>query len=228
MGSNMQRQALPLERNEISLIETGIEKLIAKESQSTIISKKSGKVKYANTKKIVIEEKIRKIKYINTKSTVEKIKNLANKKYRNDLLKTKEISYFLENPRKSNQNSYLYQKPIVKKNEWIKKGQIIADGAGSLNGKLSLGKNILIGYIGWEGYNFEDAIIINERLVNDDIFTSIHIKKYKTFILNNEKGEVRININIKIKPNALLIIKKKDKCQNRQDTILMNKNLSSL
>lgn len=190
MGSNMQRQALPLEKGEISLIETGIEKLIAKESQSTILAKASGKVKYSNTKKIIIEEKTKQIKKLNNKSTIKKIKTLLNKKYQNKTSKVKRNTYFLENSRKSNQNSYLSQKPIVNKNEWVRKGQIIADGAGSLNGKLSLGKNILIGYIGWEGYNFEDAIIINERLVNEDVFTSVHIKKYKTFILCDEKREV--------------------------------------
>lgn len=191
MGSNMQRQALPLEKGETSLIETGIEKLIAKESQSTIIAKESGKVKYSNTKKIIIEKKILKIKELYNKSALRKIKNSIREKYQSKIIRAKTNTYFLENSRKSNQNSYLTQKPTVNKNEWVRKGQIIADGAGSLNGKLSLGKNILIGYIGWEGYNFEDAIIINERLVNDDIFTSIHIKKYKTFILSDEKGEVR-------------------------------------
>lgn len=190
MGSNMQRQALPLEKNEISLIETGIEKLIAKESQSTIMAKRSGKVKYSNTKKIVIEENIRKIKELKNRSTIQKVKNILNIKCQNKIKKVKKDVYYLENYRKSNQNSYLQQKPIINKNEWVKKGQIIADGAGSLNGKLSLGKNILIGYIGWEGYNFEDAVIINERLINEDIFTSIHIKKYKSFILSDEKGEV--------------------------------------
>lgn len=186
----MQRQALPLEKSEISLIETGIEKLISKESQSTIIAKESGKVKYSNTKKIIIKEETKEIKKLKNKSSIKKVKSMVHKKYQSKTLKTKKSIYFLENARKSNQNSYLIQKPIVNKNEWVKKGQIIADGTGSLNGKLSLGKNILIGYIGWEGYNFEDAIIISERLINDDVFTSIHIKKYKTFILSDEKGEV--------------------------------------
>ena len=84
------------------------------------------------------------------------------------------------------------QKPIVKKDEWVIKGQVIADSSSTNNGKLSLGKNTLIGYVGWEGYNFEDAIVISERLVQNDTFKSLHIKKYKTFLFNDETGEVRM------------------------------------
>lgn len=193
MGSNMQRQALPLQKKEMSLLETGIETQIAKDSQSTIISKDSGITKFTSSKKIIIKKNIKILKLnkkIN-KSEIQKIKNFLKKTKSKKIEKYKKKTYFLEIPRKSNQNSYLQQNSIVNKNDWVKKGQIIADGTGTFKGKLSLGKNILIGYIGWEGYNFEDAIVINERLIKENIFTSIHIKKYKTFIMNNQNGEVR-------------------------------------
>ena len=79
---------------------------------------------------------------------------------------------------------------ISYKKEWVKKGQIIAEGTGSFKGELSLGKNILIAYMTWEGYNFEDAIVISERLIHDELYDSIHIKKYKTYLINKETEEV--------------------------------------
>ena len=85
----------------------------------------------------------------------------------------------------------MYQQPIIKEKQWIKKGQLIVDGAGTYEGKLSLGRNLLIGYIGWEGYNFEDAVVINEKLIKEDLLTSMNIKKFKTFLISNEVGEVR-------------------------------------
>ena len=191
MGSNMQRQAIPLEKKELSLIETGMETQISKESQSTIIAENSGVVKYTSSKKIVVRENTERTK----KTTNESIMKKIIKKVGSDFLPTKLISrektYKLENTRKSNQNTYLQQNPIVKEKQWIRKEQILADGASTLNGKLTLGKNILICYMGWEGYNFEDAIIISERLVCEDILTSIHIKKYKTFLKNAGNGDVR-------------------------------------
>lgn len=204
MGSNMQRQAMPLQNKELSLIETGVETQIAKESQSTIIAEKSGIIKFASSKKIVLYEKIQLTNlFIDSKfnaSTKNRIKKYINNRKKLSK-KFRKKTYFIETPRKSNQNSYLEKKNLTRKNQWVKKGQIIADGAGTFKGKLALGKNILIAYMSWKGYNFEDAVVINERLITENIFTSVHIKKYKTFIINNEDGEDKLT---RLLPNITL------------------------
>lgn len=189
MGSNMQRQALPLKNKERPLIETGIEKHIGKASQNTKISRKSGVINYATKKKIIIEEINKVWKNKRNSAIISKYKtSIENKKIRN--VKSKEKAYGLEFLRKSNQNNLIQHTAIVKKKEWVKKGQIIADGPGTMFGKLSLGKNLLVAYMSWEGYNFEDAIIINERLVHENILTSTHLKKYKIFLTKNKKEGV--------------------------------------
>nr|YP_009503399.1 RNA polymerase beta subunit [Euglena clara]AXA45453.1 RNA polymerase beta subunit [Euglena clara] len=198
MGSNMQRQALALKKKEMPLIETGMELEIAKESQSTSRAKRSGVIKYQSIKKIVIEEVLnpQTSAIINkkNKSFMEKIKH--NYKVENKNKIYRKIYYELERARKSNQNSYLKQNPTLKEAEWVEKGQIISDGKGTTKGKLTLGRNILIGYIGWEGYNFEDAIVISEKLVKEDTLTSIHIKRYKTYLIKNDNEEEIVTRNI--------------------------------
>lgn len=191
MGSNMQRQAVPLVKKENAYIQTGLERKIARSSELTKLTKTSGKIKYVSLKKIIIDEKLNKkeinIKNVN-KSKIKKLKMKLNKSF---FLYRRKI-YYLEKHKQSNQNTEILQKPLIKKKEWVKKGQIIADASSTNKGNLSLGKNLLIGYMTWEGYNFEDAVVISERLIKDEIFTSQHIKKYKTFLINNETGEVRI------------------------------------
>lgn len=198
MGSNMQRQAVSLVKKEKPFVRTGLEKAVAKNSESTIIAKNSGVVRYTNHKKVIIYETNQSFENNNYEklnfSIIKKIKNRISKNPTKISKTFKERVYELEKARKSNQNTFLQQKKIVEKLQWVEKGETIADGNGTYNGELTLGKNLLIGYIGWEGYNFEDAIVINERLVEEDILTSIHIKKYKTFLINNEAGEVRTKI----------------------------------
>lgn len=193
MGSNMQRQAVAIENPEIPKIQTGIEKEIGKLSNSTIKANNTGKIEYVSTKKIIIKTIMNKYKRFITKSLKDKTcKNINKYKYKGKIKKFIYSIYPLILNRKSNQNTYLTQHPINSFNEYVKKGQIIADGNGTKNGKIALGKTLLIGYIGWEGYNFEDAIVISQRLVDEEVFTSYHIKKYKTFILNLENEEVCI------------------------------------
>lgn len=192
MGSNMQRQAIPLIKKEKPIVQTGLEKSIAKDSQSTLSAKNSGKVKYISHEKIIIEENSNLITQDKINETLlKKIKKNLAINYKKNLCFVKKRIYKLEQFKKSNQNTTMYQIPLVKKNQVVKKGQLISDGTATSQGKLSLGKNLLLGYLGWEGYNFEDAVVINEKIINEDILTSINVKKYKTFLVSNEFGEVR-------------------------------------
>lgn len=191
MGSNMQRQAVPLIKLEKPIVQTGLEKLVAKESQGNILAKKSGIIKYISSSKIIIyeENKIKFKRKINPTILSKTKKTLKLKKEINKIAKIK--THFLEEIKKSNQNTVLKNIPIVTKNQWVKKGETLAESTGTHRGKLSLGKNLLIGYMGWEGYNFEDAVVINERIIEQDILSSIHIKRYKTFLISNDMEEVR-------------------------------------
>ncbi|BDD77237.1 RNA polymerase beta subunit (chloroplast) [Marchantia polymorpha subsp. ruderalis] len=149
MGSNMQRQAVPLLKPEKCIVGTGIESQTALDSGSVTVSLHGGKIEYLDGNQIILSLKKKKID-----------KNL--------------IIY-----QRSNNSTCIHQKPKVEKKKYIKKGQILADGAATANGELALGKNILVAYMPWEGYNFEDAILINERLIYEDIYTSIHIERYE-------------------------------------------------
>ncbi len=148
MGSNMQRQAVPLIRAESPIVGTGIEYKAAIDSGICIIANQDGVVKYVSADKIVIEGK----------NGVEE--------------------HRLTKYKRSNQGTCLNHKPIVHKGEKVKKGDVLADGSSTDHGEMSLGKNILIGFMTWEGYNYEDAILISEDLVKDDVLTSIHIEDY--------------------------------------------------
>lgn len=192
MGSNMQRQSLSLLDREMSFSETGRECSIVRESEATTVARKSGKVIYSSINKIVIKEVCRYTKFCIQNTFIKNV--IMDKSFNDEIIFKKmnnsTITYFLGTSKKSNHNVFLRKNPIVKKGDWVKAGQVIADNRGTLRGNLSFGKNILIGYMGWEGYNFEDAVIINERLITEDIFTSLHVKKYKTFFIVGGKKEV--------------------------------------
>jgi DNA-directed RNA polymerase subunit beta len=194
MGSNMQRQAVGIENPEAPRLQTGIENEIGRLSNSTLESNKDGKIILRTIKQIITKSKTQKVEKARTNS-LKKKKQTKEKNYfkptKNDY-----IIYKLKSTRKSNQNTFLKQVININTNEYIKKGQIIADSNNTKYGKIALGKTLLVGYMSWEGYNFEDAIVINKRLVDEEIFTSYHIKKYKTFLINSETEEVRIQINL--------------------------------
>nr|ALP86057.1 RNA polymerase beta subunit [Phacus orbicularis] len=193
MGANMQRQAIPLIFNDVPIIGTSLEKLIASLSDKNKTCIKSGRIKFISQNKIIIHEDI--ISFYNIKNKTKaflkkmkrKLKTLKYKKY-----KIRKYFNFI-----NKNNQYYYKRSQIKNKNWLQKGNIFSRSNETKHGNLSLGRNILIAYITWKGYNFEDAIIINEKLIEKDIFTSMHIKKYKTYLLKNEIEEEKLTKNIK-------------------------------
>ena len=149
MGANMQRQAIPLLEAEAPYVGTGIEAIAARDSGVVICAKADGVVDYVDARKIIVK---------NAKGT---------------------DTYYLEGFDRSNMGTCYHQKPIVRKGDKVKVGEVIADGPSTDQGEMALGKNLTIAFVNYDGYNYEDAVILNERLVNDDVFTSIHIKDYE-------------------------------------------------
>lgn len=166
MGSNMQRQSVPLVQPERAIVGTGLEGRIVGDSGHSIQAKQSGIVTYASSQKIRV---------------LSFFKNLQ--QYEAGFL-----TYYLQQFSRSNQNTCLTHRPLVKEGEWVQKGACLVDCSSSCFGELAIGKNILVAYLPWEGYNFEDAILISERLVFDDLFTSIHIVKLKVEIKETNFG----------------------------------------
>ncbi|MFB3117327.1 MAG: DNA-directed RNA polymerase subunit beta, partial [Myxococcota bacterium] len=166
MGSNMQRQALPLMRTDAPLVGTGIEGVVARDSGATVVAKRSGVVESVDASRIVIKPDPEE----GREDTTPDIINL--------------IKY-----RRSNQNTCINQKPIVKVGSHVKKGQVIADGPATDSGELALGRNVLVAFMPWGGYNFEDSILISERVVKDDSYTSIHIEVYESIARDTKLGK---------------------------------------
>ena len=177
MGSNMQRQAVPLLRAEAPIVGTGIESAIAQYSAANIKSKKAGEITYVDSTKI-------------------KIKSNDNKEV---------LTYYLKNFQKSNQGTIINQSPIIKLGQEVKEGQLLTDSSSFKNGEMALGKNVLVAFTTWNGYNYEDAIIINERLVKEDVFTSIHIEEQTIQFRKAKAGEDQLTLEI---PNTSLASKR--------------------
>ena len=167
MGSNMQRQAVPLLCPENAIVATGIERRIAYDSGVMVSAKEAGVVKSVASDLIVITED-----------------------------DGTDREYKLKKFERSNQGTCLNQRPIVDKGERVEKGQTIADGPSTKNGELALGRNILVGFMSWEGYNYEDAILLSEKLVREDVFTTIHIEEYETESRDTRLGEEEITRDI--------------------------------
>ena len=163
MGSNMQRQAVPLLYPESPLIGTGLEAQAARDSGMVVVSLEDGIVTYISANKICVTNK-----------------------------EGKEISYNLQKYQRSNQDTCINQRPSVWLGEEVVTGQVIADGAATEGGELALGQNILIAYVPWEGYNYEDAFLISERLVYNDVYTSVHIEKYEIEARQTKLGSEEI------------------------------------
>nr|QHN57247.1 RNA polymerase beta subunit [Robiquetia spathulata] len=166
MSSNMQRQAVPLSRSEKCIVGTGLEGQTALDSGVSVIAERKAKIIYTDTQKIIFSS------------------NGAT------------LSIPLVMYQRSNKNTCMNQKTQVQRGKYIKKGQIIASGAATAGGELALGKNVLVAYMPWEGYNFEDAVLISERLVYKDIYTSFHIRKYEIQTHVTSQGPERITKEI--------------------------------
>ena len=173
MGSNMMRQAVPLLKPESPLVGTGIEGDVALDSGVTIVAKRDGVVDKIDGKRIVI------------KASSE-----------TDLKKSAVDIYNLQKFKRSNQNTCINQKPLVRVGDIVKAGDIIADGPSTQLGELALGKNVTVAFMPWQGYNFEDSILISERCVTDDVFTSIHIEEHEVMARDTKLGEEDITRDI--------------------------------
>ena len=173
MGSNMQRQAVPLVRSEAPLVGTGMEEIVARDSGASIVAQKSGIVEQVDGARIVVRGEAGS----GSESTGVKIYNLL--KFQ-----------------RSNQNTCVTQRPLVNVGNRVEKGDIIADGPSTDHGELALGRNVLVAFMPWNGYNFEDSILISERLVEDDVFTSIHIDEFEVMARDTKLGQEEITRDI--------------------------------
>ncbi len=173
MGSNMQRQAVPLLRPEAPIVGTGMEAKVALDSRTLLLAEGPGTVKYVSGDKIIVV-------YDDKRSEKEKLTTFDY---------TRTVEYPLVKFFRTNQDTCINQKPIVKAGQRVKKGTPLADGASTDKGELALGRNILVAFMPWRGYNFEDAIIVSERLVANDIFTSIHVEEFTLQVRDTKRGE---------------------------------------
>ena len=169
MGSNMMRQAVPLLKTQAPIVGTGIEHQIARDSRLLIVAEKNGVVEYVDACKIVIRYEL---------STSEKFMSF------DDDVKAYDLPKFT----KTNQNTCMNMRPIVRKGERVLKGQILTEGYSTEKGELALGKNLKVAFMPWKGYNFEDAIVLSEKVVRDDIFTSLHIDEYLLEVRDTKRG----------------------------------------
>src|SRR5262252_7246612 len=181
MGSNMQRQAVPLLVTEAPLVATGLEERVARDSRAVIVAEEAGKVASLTGSQIIITED-------------GKLPD-GKKKIKNDPQKGIYV-YPVRKFMRSNAATCINQKIVVKKGESVKKGQVIADGPCTQGGELALGRNVLVAFMPWNGYNFEDAILISERIVKEDVFTSIHIDEFEVGARDTKLGPEEITRDI--------------------------------
>jgi DNA-directed RNA polymerase subunit beta len=172
MGSNMQRQAVPLLNAKAPIIGTGVESVVARDSGVSVIARKDGVVENVDASRIVV-------------------RSTASSEEGDEVEIYKLIKYT-----KSNQNTCYNQKPIVRKGDQVQKGQIIADGPATEMGELALGRNVMVAFMSWGGYNFEDSIIVSERVVKEDVYTSIHIEEFEVVSRDTKLGKEEITRDI--------------------------------
>ena len=175
MGSNMQRQAVPLLRTHAPLVGTGIEGIVARDSGVTMVAKRDGVIQSVDASRIVVKADVP------TSAT-----DVANEVDIYNLIKYQ----------RSNQNTCINQKPIVKPGERVRKGDVIADGPATEVGELALGQNVVVAFMPWQGYNFEDSILLSERLIKEDVFTSVHIEEFECVARDTKLGKEEITRDI--------------------------------
>ena len=173
MGSNMQRQAVPLVRAEAPIVGTGMESRVARDSGVTIVARRAGVIDQVDATRIVIRA---------SEESAEDVSPV-------DI-------YSLLKFQRSNQNTTVNQRPLVKVGDVVRKGDILADGPSTEDGELALGRNVLVAFMPWNGYNFEDSILISDRVVRDDVFTSIHIEEYEVMARDTKLGQEEITRDI--------------------------------
>jgi DNA-directed RNA polymerase subunit beta len=175
MGSNMQRQAVPLIRTASPLVGTGIESVVARDSGVTVVAKRDGVVQSVDAGRIVVKADV--------------------PASQTDVANEVDI-YNLVKFQRSNQNTCINQKPIVKPGERVKKGEVIGDGPATEMGELALGQNVVVAFMPWQGYNFEDSILLSERLLKEDVFTSVHIEEFECVARDTKLGKEEITRDI--------------------------------
>jgi DNA-directed RNA polymerase subunit beta len=177
MGSNMQRQAVPLLRPEAPIVGTGLEARVAEDSKTLLAAEATGEVIYVDSMKIVVQ--------------YEQSDDQRLVEFDNDIR-----SYSLTKFRRTNQDTCINLRPIVNKGDKVEKGQVLCEGYATQGGELALGRNMMVAFMPWQGYNFEDAIVISEKVVSDDIFTSIHIEEYELEVRETKRGEEELTSEI--------------------------------
>ena len=184
MGSNMQRQGVPLVITEAPYVGTGLERRVAIDSKTVVVSEGPGIVAAADARRIIV-----------TKDGEVPANSLENKKFKSEPAKGVYV-YDLRKFLKTNSSTCFNQRPLVRRGDKVKAGDIIADGAATDKGELALGRNVLVGFMPWNGYNFEDAILLSERMLKDDVFTSIHIEEFEVTARDTKLGPEQITRDI--------------------------------
>ncbi len=177
MGSNMQRQAVPLLRPQAPIVGTGLEGRVALDSRTLVVAEGDGEIEYVDATRIVVRYK---------RSKENELISFDDNRVEYDLIKF----------RRTNQDTCINLKPIVKKGDKVKQGEPLSEGFATEGGELALGRNMMVAFMPWQGYNFEDAIVISERVVREDIFTSIHIDEFELEVRDTKRGEEELTSEI--------------------------------
>ena len=180
MGSNMQRQGVPLLRPEVPIVGTGMEGRVARDSRTLIVAERDGVVVYVDSMKIIVE-------YDSALSKEEQLVSFID-----DRRKEYELTKFF----RTNQDTCINQRPVVRTGQRFKAGDVLADGCSTQGGELALGRNLIVAFMPWRGYNFEDAIVISERVVSEDIYTSVHIEEFSIHVRDTKRGEEELTREI--------------------------------